>query len=787
MKSTEIIKPAALVAPLAFNGTKNSIPDSATGTNAASIEEGFPAVTSLPKSEGGLPPARADFNGMFYLSTDQKVYLQNGGILTFSKDVSDAIGGYPKGAILDCFDAKNNTFSKVQSLIDDNAYNFVETPSFINGEYWQLLNFGGANVALSNLSDVGLDKLNQSKALETGNISIDPNVYSEILESAHSSFDKSKFSITGSPTISDDGWVSGINSENYIFANIPVIKNVSKIEFKERFVYKSTSKNCNAFNFLNSESVSMLRVYFNDTTDAVVFSSSVKNRINKAQYNPSDGDVVEIVASLDKNLVENNIVLTVNNLTKGISATSIGTSDSSVDINKTVKLAIGHAGNGSENFTTPIDLKSIAVWANGVLVFNGNKTGLDFIKPDNYEIGGSPTISDDGMFHNNSSDKNLITIPLTYGDFLNKSWEVRTCAYVVPNENKNYIVLDNSWNTWGSLVWNSGLKLCAKFGDASDSSGEIYVAALPTSTPEGWYNLSMAFNYVTGEYTCKAINISTGTVYSNTYTPTTTNKQLYTFNTKPSSTKINLIRATRELVTDLNGVQVYFDGNLVYQPSLKIPYTLSKTGSKIVDVSARNRVQSLYEETGEALYYTLDEQNKNFTLPMGEIYGMISSSKNILDIVYPIGRPMPEENNQLLDCEVWLEGAVVNIVDYPKLFEVYGTAYGGDGVTTFGLPDLRERTLWGSSDSSKGYLEAALPNITGYFEGVASYEDHNGGSGALFYTKSGYSTTLGHANLQYQHTWANVNIDASRSNPIYGRGNTVRTPSFKVRYKTRFK
>ena len=56
MKSTEIIKPAALVAPLAFNGTKNSIPDSATGTNAASVAEGFPAVTSLPKSEGGLPP-----------------------------------------------------------------------------------------------------------------------------------------------------------------------------------------------------------------------------------------------------------------------------------------------------------------------------------------------------------------------------------------------------------------------------------------------------------------------------------------------------------------------------------------------------------------------------------------------------------------------------------------------------------------------------------------------------------------------------------------------------------
>lgn len=38
----------------------------------------------------------------------------------------------------------------------------------------------------------------------------------------------------------------------------------------------------------------------------------------------------------------------------------------------------------------------------------------------------------------------------------------------------------------------------------------------------------------------------------------------------------------------------------------------------------------------------------------------------------------------------WLRcgGTVVNIADYRSLYEVIGTAYGGDGVTTFGLPDL---------------------------------------------------------------------------------------------------
>lgn len=61
--------------------------------------------------------------------------------------------------------------------------------------------------------------------------------------------------------------------------------------------------------------------------------------------------------------------------------------------------------------------------------------------------------------------------------------------------------------------------------------------------------------------------------------------------------------------------------------TVEIPYTLSKTGSKIVDVVYRDKVQALYNQEGKADYYTIDETNQNFTLPMGEIYGMINSIK----------------------------------------------------------------------------------------------------------------------------------------------------------------
>jgi microcystin-dependent protein len=41
----------------------------------------------------------------------------------------------------------------------------------------------------------------------------------------------------------------------------------------------------------------------------------------------------------------------------------------------------------------------------------------------------------------------------------------------------------------------------------------------------------------------------------------------------------------------------------------------------------------------------------------------------------------------------WLlcDGSVLNIEDYPTLGALLGSTYGGDGVTTFGLPDSRDR------------------------------------------------------------------------------------------------
>ncbi|MDR3419349.1 MAG: tail fiber protein [Nevskia sp.] len=56
----------------------------------------------------------------------------------------------------------------------------------------------------------------------------------------------------------------------------------------------------------------------------------------------------------------------------------------------------------------------------------------------------------------------------------------------------------------------------------------------------------------------------------------------------------------------------------------------------------------------------------------------------------------------------WLQcnGQLVTIAEYEPLFALLGTTYGGDGITTFALPDLRGRVPIGVSTTNvQGEIE----------------------------------------------------------------------------------
>ena len=129
--------PQILYQPFAATGDKNTILNSPSTENQqrANLQTGFPAVTQIPIDNGGIPPERMDFNGLGYLLSSFYFFTQCGGIYTFNQDVSNAIGGYPLGAVLYYTDSNGTTY-KVRSLLENNTFDFVTTPSYIDDKHW---------------------------------------------------------------------------------------------------------------------------------------------------------------------------------------------------------------------------------------------------------------------------------------------------------------------------------------------------------------------------------------------------------------------------------------------------------------------------------------------------------------------------------------------------------------------------------------------------------------------------------------------------------------------------
>ncbi|EGO4532830.1 tail fiber protein [Escherichia coli] len=102
MNSSDI--PSRITKAFGVNGLKNTIPvDSSTTTDnngVATFDKGFPSITMQPLSAGGIPPSGKDMNGILYSATLQQQWQNAGMTYPFSQDFSDAVSGYPKGAIV---------------------------------------------------------------------------------------------------------------------------------------------------------------------------------------------------------------------------------------------------------------------------------------------------------------------------------------------------------------------------------------------------------------------------------------------------------------------------------------------------------------------------------------------------------------------------------------------------------------------------------------------------------------------------------------------------------------
>jgi len=71
-------------------------------------------------------------------------------------------------------------------------------------------------------------------------------------------------------------------------------------------------------------------------------------------------------------------------------------------------------------------------------------------------------------------------------------------------------------------------------------------------------------------------------------------------------------------------------------------------------------------------------------------------------------------NAGLYSNDEWIicDGAVLNVIDRPRLAAQLGSIYGGDGVDTFGIPDYRDKTPIGSGGDKVAGDTGGSDNVT---------------------------------------------------------------------------
>ena len=144
--------------------------------------------------------------------------------------------------------------------------------------------------------------------------------------------------------------------------------------------------------------------------------------------------------------------------------------------------------------------------------------------------------------------------------------------------------------------------------------------------------------------------------------------------------------------------------------------------------------------------------------------------------VLPTGVIMPWASNHLPVGFLWCNGQTVSIASYPGLYAVLGTIYGGDGINTFGLPDIMGRTIvgvdtmGGASAANRitqwGSLPAALGSTFGedaHRQTVAQMAPHTHSFSSWDYVKgfSGSSTTSPRDPQGGNTGWAGGNGDGT--------------------------
>ncbi|WP_430629827.1 phage tail protein [Escherichia coli] len=106
--------------PFGVNGQRVAIlPTTPAGDNSASYEHGFPPITMILKSAGGLPPKGQDMNQILYELSALGRWSSTGALNTFDSEFASEISGYPSGAMLISNDGERIFINTTEGNLSD--------------------------------------------------------------------------------------------------------------------------------------------------------------------------------------------------------------------------------------------------------------------------------------------------------------------------------------------------------------------------------------------------------------------------------------------------------------------------------------------------------------------------------------------------------------------------------------------------------------------------------------------------------------------------------------------
>ena len=561
----------------------------------------------------------------------------------------------------------------------------------------QLVSYDGLLLSdLSNLNDVEYIKDNGVETIQTINecnnmyttdfVSYDAKAYNQLYNMKHSTFDLSKFTIVGSPNITSDGIVNNFSENDYIYGygfNQQILTN-----FKITGSFSTTSETTD-YSYILSTGQSFFRgvnLYISNYTKLHVMIASEDGKSwifnDVIGYNIENNSNYKYIIELNNKTIKLYLSKDNSEYTEHIIAINIAGIyfDGHIYNGYRGAYASSYFKNGS------IDLKQFSITVDGKEVFNGNKTGLDVIKEDNYTVVGSPTITEDGVASGFTND-NYIKLTNIFTPE-NNSWEINI-SFTTGNDITTRQFIINSYYGISIYITQSGnLNIALGSGSNFNILNDSSIDNIKTNTK---YNLKISFNKT--QYLIMLNNVIVKTISS---TDIISNNVIYLG--IHNSSQNPLISGS----IDLNSFKIHVDNELVYQPCLKIPYTQSNTGSKIVDSNYRDRVYDIYEQYHSAPYYTIDTANKNITMPMGELYGMLENKADKTNVLNK-----SQITNCLLEVPQRIKYDLTDGILTVKAGSVVIVPYGNLDRTFYKVGDVTfdEATSLVSNFSGTGYIE----------------------------------------------------------------------------------